>query len=154
EADVWTVPSGGGEPVKLVRFPARIHDLCWKANDQALVVATELGGVHNDLWEIPLDNPERGARRLTFGQADEDRPSTSTAGRCLLYPANRIGPTALVPRDLPSGKEETVDAATIEHRRPTGRLTLALIAAAGGSPVVARVAIRHESGKYHAPPGS
>jgi len=45
------VPSGGGQPVKVVRFPARIHDLCWNAGDRALDVATELGGVHNDLWE-------------------------------------------------------------------------------------------------------
>jgi hypothetical protein len=154
EADVWTVPSGGGEPAKVVRFPARIHDLCWKADDRAVDVATEVGGVHNDLWEIPLGSPERGARRLTFGQADEDRPSTSGDGRWLAYTDNRLGPTALVLRELASGREETIEAPTLDHRRPTGRLALSLIDAAGSLPVVARVAIRREGGKYHAPPGS
>jgi hypothetical protein len=154
EADIWTVASSGGDPEKLVRFPARIHDLCWKAGDHALDVATDLGGVHNDLWEIPLDDPERGARRLTFGQADEDRPSTSGDGRWLAYTDNRLGPTALVLRDLASGSEETLEPAALDHRRPTGRLALGLVDAAGGPPVVARVAIRHASGKYHAPPGA
>jgi len=154
EADVWTVPSGGGEPAKVVRFPARIHDLCWRAGDRAVVVATELGGVHNDLWEVPVDDPDRGARRLTFGQADEDRPSNSGDGRWLVYTDNRLGPTALMLRDLASGKEEILEAATLDYRRPTGQLDLRLVDAAGRSPLAARVAIRHSGGKYHAPPGS
>jgi len=154
EADLWTVPSGGGEPTKVVRFPARIHDLCWTAGDRALVVATELGGVHSDLWEVPLDDPERGARRLTFGQADEHRPSCSGDGRWLVYTDNRLGATALLLRDLASGKEEILEAATLDYRRPTGRLDLSLVDAAGRSPLAARVAIRHAGGKYHAPPGS
>jgi hypothetical protein len=154
EADVWTVPSTGGDPARLTRFPARIHDLCWKAGDSALVVATDLGGVHNDLWEIPLDNAEHAARRLTFGQADEDRPSTSGDGRWLVYTDNRLGATALVLRDLASGSEETLEAATFDHRRPAGRLALRIVDATSSSPIVARVAIRHQDGKFHAPPGS
>jgi hypothetical protein len=154
EADLWTVKAGGGEPVKVVHFPARIHDLCWAAGDRALVVATELGGVHNDLWEVPLDEPERGARRLTSGQADEDRPSTSGDGRWLLYTDNRLGPTALVLRDLASGKEETLEVEGQDHRRPTGRLALGLVGASDRSPLVARVSVRSEGGKFHAPPGS
>ena len=154
ETDLWIVAAGGGEPLKLVRFQARIHDLCWVAGDRALVVSTELGGVHNDLWELPLDDPERGARRLTFGQADEDRPSTSGDGRWLLYTDNRLGPTALVIRDLASGKEEPIEAETRDYRRPTGRLALRLVDASGRSPLVARVSIHAEGGKFHAPPGS
>jgi hypothetical protein len=154
EADLWTVPAEGGEPTKVVRFPARIHDLEFRAGDRSLVVVTELGGVHNDLWEVPLDDPERGAVRLTQGQADEGRPSTSGDGRWLLYTDNRLGPTALVLRDLASGREETLEAATRDFRRPTGRLALRLVDASGRSPLTARVAVRHESGKFHAPPGA
>ncbi len=139
---------------KLVRFQARIHDLCWVAGDGALVVSTELGGVHNDLWEIPLDDPERGAHRLTFGQADEDRPSTSHDGRWLLYTDNRLGPTALVIREFASGQEEPVEADTRDFRRPTGRLALRLVDASSKSALVARVSIHAEGRKYHAPPGS
>lgn len=154
EADVWTVSSEGGEPQKLTRFPARIHDLCWSARDQALEVATEAGGVHDDLWEIPLSDPERGASRLTFAQADEGRPSTSDDGRWLLYTDNHRGPTALVVRDLASNTDETIEAPRFDFRKPTGRLALAVTDKADRSPVAARIAIRHEGGKYHAPAGS
>jgi Tol biopolymer transport system component len=154
EADVWTVSSQGGEPAHLVRFPARIHELCWVAGDRALVVATELGGVHNDLWEVPLDDPERGALRLTSGQADEDRPSTSDDGGTLLYTDNREGPTSLVLRDLATGRDETRTPTFLDYRCPTGRLELNVQDASDGSPLVARVSLRHDSGKFHAPPGS
>jgi TolB protein len=154
EADVWTVPSQGGEPVRVVRFPARIHELCWAAGDRALDVATELGGVHNDLWEIPLDDPERGARRLTFGQADEDRPSTSDDSTSLLFTDNREGPTALVVRDLSTGRDETLTPSALDYRCPTGRLELRVQEATDGAPLVARVSLRHAAGKFHAPPGS
>ena len=80
EADIWTAPSDGGAPAKLTRFPARVHELCWSAGDRSLDVATDMGGAHTDLWEIPLDDPDHGARRITFGVADEDRPSTSRDG--------------------------------------------------------------------------
>lgn len=153
ETDVWTVASQGGEPVRAVRFPARIHELCWAAGDRVLDVATELGGVHNDLWEIPLDDPER-ARRITSGQADEDRPSTSADGRWLLYTDNRQGPTALVLRDLSTGSEEMLRPSSLEYRRPTGRLVLRVQEASDGSPLAARVTLRHSGGKFHAPPGS
>ena len=39
---------------------------------------------------IDLDNVER-AVKLTFGQADEERPSVSRDGRWLLYTDNREG---------------------------------------------------------------
>jgi len=154
EADLWTVPPDGFEPRKIVRFPARIHDLCWGAHDRVLDVATEVGGVHNDLWEIPRDDPERGARRLTFGQADEDRPSTSANGRWLLHTDNRDGPTALVVHDLTTGAENTLEIERMDYARPTGRVALRVLEASDRSPLAARIAIRHEGGKFHAPPGS
>jgi hypothetical protein len=154
EADLWKVPAEGGEPIKLVRFPARVYDLCWSAGDRAIVVATDLGGVHNDLWEIPLDDPERGARRLTYGAADEDCPSASGDGRALLYTENSRGPTALVLRDLAAASEETLRPAALDYRRPAGRLELSLVEASGGTPQTARIAIRQVGGKFHAPPGA
>ena len=154
EADIWTAPSDAGSPAKLVRFPARVYDLCWSADDRSLDIATDVGGAHNDLWQIPLGDPDHGARRITFGVGDEDRPSTSRDGRWLVFTDNRLGPTALVLRDLASGKEEILEAATLDYRRPTGRLDLSLVDAAGGVPLVGRVVIRDAGGKYHAPPGS
>jgi hypothetical protein len=154
EVDLWKVPAEGGEPRRVVRFPARVHDLCWGADDRSLCVATELGGVHNDLWRVPLDDPLRGARKLTFGQADEDRPSVSCDGRWLLYTDNRSGPTALVLRDLAAGKDEVLPVSGRDFRRPTGQLALKLAEEGDGTPLTARVAVRDADGSFHAPPGS
>jgi hypothetical protein len=154
EVDLWRVPADGGEPEKIVRFPARIHDLCWAADGRSLCVATELGGVHNDVWQVPLDDPLRGARKLTFGQADEDRPSVSRDGRWLLFTDNRAGPTALVLRDRTNGKDEILSISRRDFRRPTGRLDLNLSEKDDGMPLTARVVIRHADGPFHAPPGS
>src|SRR5262245_35874409 len=75
QADIFKLPAGGGALEKVARFPSRIHDLCWRADGKALVVVSELGGAYYDLWHVPFDDPQRGMRKLTFGQADEDRPS-------------------------------------------------------------------------------
>jgi hypothetical protein len=154
EAGLWKVPAEGGPAQKIAAVSARVNELCWGPLDTALYVVTELGGVHNDLWEIPLADPVGGARRLTFGAADEDRPSVSRDGRWLLYTDNHQGPTALVLRDLATGKDELIEPTALDFRRPSGRLALGLADAADGSPLSARVAIRNTAGKYHAPPGA
>src|SRR5438876_10509133 len=108
-----------GNPTRIARFPRQIHHLCSRADDRALYVVTELGGVHNDVWEIPLEEPLAGARKLTFGQADEDRPSVSADGRWLLFTDNRQGPTSLVLRDLAGESDETLPVTELDYRSPT-----------------------------------
>ena len=71
-----------GEARKVVRFPARIHELCWTAGDRALVVATELGGVHNDLWEVPLDDPGRAPTAHVGPATRTGRAPPATAAGC------------------------------------------------------------------------
>ena len=154
EADVWTIPAQGGTARKVVRFPARIHHLCWGAADRSLIVATELGGVHNDLWEVPLDRPLAGARRLTFAAGDEDSPSLSRDGRWLLHTDNRQGPTALVLRDRAGGAEQVLEVVRRDFRAPTGQLDLTVVNQADGLVTTARTAIRHADGKFHASPGA
>src|SRR5262249_23636700 len=136
------------------RFPSRVHDLCWSADDKTLFVVSELGGAHYDLWSVPVDDPERGARRITSGQADEERPSVSSDGRWLVYTDNREGATALVVRDLSSGVDRTIVAATLDFRRPTGTLRLKSIDKASGRPATTRVSLRHEGGKFYSPPAA
>src|SRR5262245_22710608 len=168
--DLWKLPAGGpggartgrgddspptskGKAEKLCRFPARVHDLCW-AGGRSLVVAAELGQAHDDLWKVPLADPLRGMVKLTFGQADEDRPSASRDGRWLVYTDNRSGPTALVVREMAAGGESTVRFDRMDYRRPTGTLRLTIKDSASGKPTVARVSLREDGGRYHAPPGS
>jgi hypothetical protein len=152
--DLWKLPAGGKEKAeKLCRFPARIHELCW-ADSRSLVVATELGQAHDDLWKVPIRDPLRGMVKLTSGQADEDRPSVSRDGKWLVYTDNRAGPTALVVRAMSSGEEATVRFDRMDHRRPTGSLRLVVKDAAGGKPTIARISLKEDSGRFHAPPGS
>ncbi len=154
QTDLWKVPTTGGQPEKIGRFPARIHDLCWEADGQGLVVVSELGGVHYDLWRVPLTEPLRRMHKLTMGQADEDRPSVSRDGRWLVYTDNRAGPTALVVRNLASGADQTVAITKLDFRQPTGTIRLAIQDSDTKKSLVARVSLVQDKGKYHAPPGA
>jgi hypothetical protein len=152
--DVWKAAiEGTGEPERLFRFPARIHDLCWTANGKALIVSTELGGVHNDLYRIDLDNSDRPTK-LTFGQADEDRPSLSADGRWLLYTDNKEGATALVVHDLRTGTGQSPAVSKLDYAVPTGRVRLKFTDATTRQPAVARVSLQHKDGSFHAPVGA
>jgi len=152
--DVWKMPAGGGKSEKVCRFPARIHDLCWADGGRSLVVAAELGQAHDDLWKLPLDDPLRGMTKLTAGQADEDRPSASRDGKWLAYTDNRDGPTAIVVRDARTGADSPVRFDAMDYRRPTGTLRVRVVDAATKDSIVARVSLREERGRFHAPPGS
>jgi hypothetical protein len=154
QADLWKVSADGGKPERIVRFPARIYDVCWSADGNRLIVTTDLGGAHYDLWQVPLVDSLRGAKQITFGQADEDRPSVSRDGRWLLYTDNREGCTGLVRRELRTGAEQTLTVTGLDYRRPTGTLQLRTVDKATGQATVARVAIVEKGGKFHAPPGA
>jgi hypothetical protein len=151
---LWKLPADGkGKAEKVCRFPARIHDLCWLGG-RSIIVVTELGSAHEDLWKVPLDDPLRGMVKLTFGQADEDRPSASRDGKWIVYTDNRAGPTALIVRETASGEETTVRFDKMDYRRPTGVLKLVVKDGATGKPTIARISLKEDKGRFHAPPGS
>src|SRR5262249_44567785 len=115
QTDLWKIPARGGQPEKIVRFPSRVHDLCWKVDGKSLIVVSDLGGAYYDLWHVPLADPLRGMVKWTAGQADEDRPSVSRDGKWLVYTDNRDGPTALVRRDLTTGLDQTVHVDRLDY---------------------------------------
>ncbi|MEQ1824772.1 MAG: hypothetical protein ABL921_02465 [Pirellula sp.] len=82
QCNVWRVSLQGKAPEKLFSWPARIHELCWTKDDGSFIVATERGGVHHDLWEIPVGSLDL-ARKWTFAQADESSPDATADGRWL-----------------------------------------------------------------------
>ncbi len=155
-ADVWRIPINGGEPEKLFRFPSRIHEMCWSADGAGWFIVTELGGgqAHYDLWYVPQSDSLARMRKLTFGQADEDRPSVSRDGRWLVFSDNQRGPTSLVTRDLADESDRVVRIERLDFGRPTGRLKVSITDQASGKPVVARLSIVQVDGKLSAPPGS
>ena len=152
---LFSKPSDGGEATELGVFPARIHDLCCQADDQALIVATDLGGAFYDLWHVPLKDGRidmKTARQLTFGQADEHRPSVSADGRALLLTDNSTGSTTLKLRNLIDGNEKTVRATKFDFKAPTGTLRLSTVDGESGKAITARISLERDGGKYHAPP--
>lgn len=154
QADIWKIPADGGKADKIVRFPSRIHDLCWTPDGKSLFIITELGGAHNDVWKLPLNDPLHGMTKLTFGQADEDRPSISRDGRWLLYTDNRGSATCLMVRNLASGLDREVTVDRMDFHRPVGTLRLGARDADGKTPITARVSLKQDKGKYYASPGS
>jgi len=150
--ELWKMPAEGGEQTKICRFQSRIHDLCW-ADGKSLIIATELGQAHDDLWQVPLDDALPGMKKLTSGQADEDRPSVSRDGKWLAYSDNRTGPTSIVVRDLATGDESFVQFGEMNHRRPTGSIRITVLDE-DGKPVIARISLKEGKGRFHAPVGS
>ena len=154
QAELWRVSLAGEKAAKIAQWPARIHDVCWRADDRAVILVSERGGVHHDLWEVPLENADATARKISFGQAEESSPSTSADGKWLLFTDNRHGSTMLVVRDLQSEQEQIVAPTRRNFSVPTGWIELKVVEAADDSPTTARVVLRHADGKCHAPPGA
>ena len=154
QCDLWILPSDGGDEKKVTRFPGRVYELSWSADNKSLLVTSNVGGVHNDMWQVPLDDPVKGATKLTFGQADEDAACTSRDGRWILMTDNRMGPTAFVLRDMRSKVDSLVTVSTMKHKQATGTFSLSTFDKDRRQPVTARVSVKQDSGKYYAPHGS
>lgn len=152
--DVWRISLNGDTPERIVTWPARIHEVCWSGDDQSLIFSTERGGVHTDLWELPLADAERSARKLTFAQADEASPHVSADDRWLCYTDNRFGSTMAVVRDRVSESERIAVPDGLDFAAPTGSLSIRVVDGDAPADVTARVVVQHQDGKYHAPPGS
>ena len=150
--DLWRVPSTGGEPQKVTRWPARIYNLCWDAKGRGAYVVTDRGIAYNDIWHIPLESGQ--SKKITFGQADEDWPSVSAEGRWLMHTENQERATALVRINVESGERQTLRVDRVDFREPTGKLRLVLKDANTGEPLVARVSVKREGGKFHFPFGA
>jgi TolB protein len=152
--DLWRIPSSGGESQKVARWPSRIYGLCWDAEGRGTFVVTDRGVAYNDLWHIPLHRPLEDARKITFGQADEDWPSVSGDGRWLVHTENQEGATALVRVDLKSGQRQTLSLDRVDFCEPSGRVRLTLKDAHTGDPLVARLSLKQHGGKFHFPLGA
>jgi hypothetical protein len=156
-ADLWKLSTRGGTPQLVTRWLARIYQLAWNAKGTGCYVATDLGVSHNDLWHVPLANPQRDARKITSGIADEDWPSVETDGHFLLHTENNEGATALVLKDFIHEEDRTLSVDELEfapaYRERIGLLRLE-IGDRDKPPVAAKVSVKRKDGKFFAPIGS
>lgn len=153
QTDLWKVPISGGDPERVVRFPSRLYRIFWSHDSKSIYASTDLGTPYNDIWRIDLSDPEKPVK-ITFGQADEDRPSVSADGRTLVYSDNRDGAPGLVVHDLRTGLARLITIDRLDYGVPTGRVRLKVVEKAGATPTVARVSLEAKEGGYPAPPGA
>jgi hypothetical protein len=137
-------------------YPARIHDICAEGNGRSLILSTDVGGMaFYDLWQVPIRDGKldmHRATQLTFGQGDEHRPTI--AGQQLVYTDNHKGATELRKQHLGTGKDVSIQPASLDFNSKTGALHLTIVDSQTKKPIVARVSIERDGGKFHAPPGS
>jgi TolB protein len=148
------LPAEGGTLETICEWPARIYGLCVAADGASVLLATDLGVPHNDVWQVPLTNSLRDARKLTFGQADEDAPSVSGSGEVLIYSDNAEGATALVRYETKSGERRTLSIDSIQQNTHASTLMVRVVDKSSDKPAVARVSVRQEGGKFHFPVGA
>ena len=149
-AELFRAPAEGGAVQLVVRFPARIYALSADGRGRGVYAVTDAGVAHNDIWHVPFDAPERGARKLTLGQADEDAPSSDRLGQWLVHTDNSAGSTRLSRRHTETGITDTIVAERAEFGEPAGRARLTLHDPEEAAPA-ARLSIRRKGGKFHAP---
>lgn len=156
QAEVWRCAKDGSNEEKLFEWPARIYDLECREDAAGFLAVTDLGTAHNDIWRIPFSDPLRNAKKLTQGQADEDRPSTIREGRLLVYSTNSLGATAIEITDRKINMNAPVFPG--ELRTSTSDATILVRCfdpvESETEPITARITIQRKDGKFHAPPGS
>lgn len=148
------LPAEGGTPETLFEWPARIYGVHSDTRGNGIFMATDLGVPHNDVWHVPFQNSLRDARKLTFGQADEDAPSQSGDGATLIYSDNAEGATALMRYDLATGGRQALSLDRMDLREPMGTLHLKVVDKTDSKPAVARISVKQVGGKFHAPMGA
>ena len=150
KAELHRAPAGGGGAERILTFPARIYGLAADGRARGVYAVTDAGTSHNDIWHIPFAAPQRGARKLTFGQADEDAPSTDRSGNWMVHTENSAGPTRLNSRVSQSGVSEAVVARGVDFGEPTGTIRFMLRDRDEPSPA-ARLSLQRRGGKFFAP---
>ncbi|MFV1995364.1 MAG: CehA/McbA family metallohydrolase, partial [Verrucomicrobiales bacterium] len=151
QADLWRCGADGGGAQLLFTWPARIFDLTVSPAAESLVVVTDLGATHDDLWRIPLAAPLKQAQRLTANHADDEHPSFDRAGTLLAWTDNSGGATMLKLRDFESGREGEISLTGVDFGEESATLKLSVVDQKTGAPVTARVSVKRRDGKFFSP---
>ncbi len=150
QADVWQCRADGSEPEQLFTWPARIYDISPMMDDSGILVSTDLGVAHNDIWQIPFSAPLKNAERLTSSHADDEKASLSADGKLLAWSDNSSGATSVKLRDLEAGTSRDLAVKSFDFREKIAPVTIKL-----GPPLTnARASVKRKDGKFFFPSGS
>lgn len=148
QSDVWRCRADGSQKKLLFAWPARIHGIATDPDGESLVVVTDLGVSHNDLWRVPLENPLNKAERLTANFADDERPSFDSRGN-LWWSDNFRGPTEL--HFSGENAAGTLPIKSVDFGEKTGHLVLSLNDESVEGAVTARLSIKRIGGNFYFP---
>jgi hypothetical protein len=120
----------------------------WSPDGRRVVYSSYLGRQWNQLWLMT----SRGGDplQLTYGEFDATAPRWSPASDRIAYVSNERGNTSLWVLELPAGARREVRIARRRHLAPVGTLRIA-VTGAGGAVLPARVSVRGEDARSHAP---
>lgn len=154
-ADVWKTDSKGENRKKLFQWPSRIFNLQWIDGGKNIIAVSDLGGAHNDLWKIPIDDPLKKAKKLTSGLADEFHPSISADGKWMAYSDNRWSGAGVVKREVSTGSEHSLPVTKIDWGEPEGKLRFNVSGEdKEEDSLTVRLSLKRKKGRSYAPLGS
>ncbi|HEX6668169.1 MAG TPA: hypothetical protein VF061_01345, partial [Gemmatimonadales bacterium] len=120
----------------------------WSRDGRRVVYSSYLGRQWNQLWLMTSGGGD--PLQLTYGEFDATAPRWSPASDRIAYVSNERGNTSLWVLELPAGARREVRIARRRHLAPVGTLRIA-VTGAGGAVLPARVSVRGEDGRSHAP---
>jgi hypothetical protein len=120
----------------------------WSSDGRRVVYSSYLGRQWNQLWLMTAEGGD--PLQLTYGEFDATTPRWSPAGDHIAYVSNQGGNTSLWVLGLPGGSRKELRIERRRSLRPSGTLRIAVVGS-GGSALPARVSVRGEDGRSHAP---
>ena len=120
----------------------------WSRDGRRVVYSSYLGRQWNQLWLMTSEGGD--PLQLTYGEFDATAPRWSPAGDHIAYVSNEGGNTSLRVIELPGGSRKEIRTERRHPLRPSGILRIA-VAGSGGSTLPARISVRGEDGRSHAP---
>jgi TolB protein len=135
--------------------PREIHyeETSWKArpdfspDGSRMVYSSYLGGQWHQLWVMPAAGGD--AFPFSYGEADETNVRWSPDGARLAFVSNRRGNTELWIADAASGRQKKLAVSDRRTLTASRRVVLDIRDAAG--PVVSRVSVTGDDGRFYAP---
>jgi TolB protein len=146
----WRMPARSRSPIREIHY----EETTWKArpdwsrDGKRVVYSSYLGGQWNHLWVMTADGGD--PFQLTYGEGDATAPRWSPDGSRIAYVSNAGGDLQIQIVTVPGGSIEPLPSPQRKYLKPTGRIRLTVVDAAGRA-MPARVSVTGGDGRSYGP---